>query len=688
VQAPAQSWSDGVLTTRATRHDAPPAMHALPIRETFWNIPSWAVVGVYIGGALAITIFAWGVWRRVAVWRAGGPEMRWDRIPTRIARVVKEVLLQSRILRQSYPGIMHATMFWGFLALLTGTVLATIDWEVTRLLFDVRILKGPFYLGFELALDLFGLFLLIGLGMAVWRRFVLRPVRLDPAAKFAYALAILFVIVLTGFLIEACRLAVTQPAWAPWSPAGWALAQALLAAGAGEGALRDAHASLWVFHAVLVFTFIALIPHSYFFHFIATPLNVFLAKLGPRGALAKIENLEEQETFGVSHLAQFSWKRRLDFDACTECGRCHAVCCSQLSGGVLSPKRVIGNLRRAMHEGHDGPLHGSVVSADELWACTTCMACVEECPARIDIVDTIVDLRRYLALSEGSFPSTGAAALQHIQGLGNPWGLDPGDRLAWAKGLDVPVLTPDQSVDVLYWVGCAAAYDPRAQKVARAVVKILRRAGISFGVMAEERCHGEVGRRMGEEYLYQTATAENIGNLRRHAFRRILTHCPHCFNTIKNEYPQFENGDFEVVHHSELIADLIRSGRISPASAQGRTVVFHDPCYLGRQNGVFEAPRAALAGVKGLDVVELPRNRERGVCCGGGGGQSWMEVSARKRINIVRTEEIVASGADVAAVGCPFCLSMLDEGRKTLGVEERLPLRDLAELVADALPET
>jgi Fe-S oxidoreductase/nitrate reductase gamma subunit len=663
-------------------------MSELPIRETFWNIPPWGVIGVYIGGATAIAIFAWGVWQRVALWRKGGPEMRWDRIPVRLARVAKEVLLQSRILGQSYPGVMHATMFWGFLALFTGTVLATIDWEFTRLLFDVRILKGPFYLAFELTLDLFGLFLLIGLGMAVWRRFVLRPPRIEPTGKFAYALAILFVIILTGFVIEACRLAVMQPWWAAWSPVGWGLGRAMLAAGAGEGALRGTHLTLWVFHAVVVFTFIALIPHTYFFHLIATPLNIFFAKLGPRGALVKIENLEEQETFGISRLDQFSWKRRLDFDACTECGRCHAVCCSQLSGSALSPKHVIGKLKRAMHEDYTGPLHGELISAEELWACTTCMACIEECPARIDIVDTIVDLRRYLALSEGAFPSTGAQTLQHIQALGNPWGLDPGERWAWAKGLDLPVLAPGQTVEVLYWVGCAAAYDPRAQKVARAVVKILRHAGISFGVMAEERCHGEVGRRMGEEYLYQTAAAENIGNLRQHAFRKIVTHCPHCFNTIKNEYPQFEGGEFEVVHHSELIAELIDTGRIRLDAVPPHTVAFHDPCYLGRQNGVFDAPRTSLAGVPGVSVVELPRNRSRGVCCGGGGGQSWLEVSARKRINIIRTEEIIASGADVAAVGCPFCLSMLDDGRKALGAEERLPLRDLAEIVADALSES
>jgi Fe-S oxidoreductase len=436
-----------------------------------------------------------------------------------------------------------------------------------------------------------------------------------------------------------------------------------------------------------VLVFIALIPHTYFSHLIATPLNIFFAKLGPRGALAKIENLEEQETFGVSKFEQFSWKRRLDFDACTECGRCHAVCCSQLSGSVLSPKRIMVKLKRYMHDGDTRPLHGEVISADELWACTTCMACVQECPARIDIVDTIVDLRRYLALSEGAFPHATAVTLQNIQGLGNPWGLDPADRLAWASGLDVPILEPDKPVEYLYWVGCSASYDTRNQKIARSMVRILKEAGVSFGVMAEERCHGEVGRRLGEEYLYQTAAAENVANMRRYAFRKVLTHCPHCFNTFRTEYPQFDDGTFEVVHHSQLIAELLRSGRIRPKVANEQAIAFHDPCYLGRQNGVFDAPREVLEAVPGVTSMEVPRNHERAVCCGGGGGQMWMEVHARKRINILRAEEFVAAKARTVAVGCPYCLTMLDEGRKVAGAEEVLEVKDLSELVAESLGE-
>jgi Fe-S oxidoreductase/nitrate reductase gamma subunit len=579
---------------------------------------------------------------------------------------------------------MHAIVFWGFLALFIGTVLATIDYDITLPLLHVKLLKGNFYLLYELVLDMFGLFFVIGLGMACWRRFVKRPARIDPAPRFADALLILFVINLTGFVMEACRLAVVKPAWAVWSPVGYVLGQGMLAVGLGEPALRGIHISLWLFHAAIAFVFIALIPWSYFMHLVTTPINVFFAKLGPRGELAKIENIEEGENLGVGKFEEFSWKRRLDFDACVECGRCQDACPAYLSGSALSPKRVIVKLKRYMLDGDTRPLHGEVIQADELWACTTCMACVQECPAYIDIVDTIVDLRRFLALSEGALPSTAPLALQNIQRAGNPWGLAPTDRLKWAEGLDVPVLEDGKHVEYLYWVGCSASYDRRNQNIARSVVKILKQAGVSFGVMAEERCHGEVARRLGEEYLYQTVTAENVENVKKYSFDKVITHCPHCFNTIKNEYPQFE-GNFEVLHHSVVIADLVRAGRVKPAKATDRTVAFHDSCYLGRYNGIFEAPRETARSVPGLRLIELPRNRERGLCCGGGGGQMWMETPAQKRVNVIRVEEALAAKPDVVGVACPFCLAMVDLGRKVAGAEETLQVKDISELVAESL---
>jgi len=506
----------------------------------------------------------------------------------------------------------------------------------------------------------------------------------DPTARFAGVLALLFVINLSGFVLEACRLAVTQPWWAPWSPVGWALGQGMLAAGMGESALRGTHLSVWLGHAALSLFFVAVIPYSYFLHMLTTPLNIFFSKLTPRGEIRKIENIEEAESLGVSTLEEFSWKRRLDFAACVECGRCQAACPAYLAGSALSPKRIIVKLKRHLYGEAPGPIHGDLIKADELWACTTCMACVEECPAFIDIVDTIIDLRRYLTLSEGALPSTAPQSLQNMQRAGNPWGLPPGERLAWAHGLDVPVMEPGKEVEYLYWVGCSASYDKRNQAIARSVVTILKKAGVSFGVMQEERCHGEVARRLGEEYLYQTVTTENVEHINRYKFKKVITHCPHCFNTIKNEFPQF-GGTYEVLHHSQVIDDLVQQGRIKPIKPVNGTVVFHDSCYLGRYNGIMDAPRRAAAAVPGLSVVDPPNARERGLCCGGGGGHMWMEVKSERRVNIIRTEELLATGATTVATACPFCLAMLDLGRKVAGAEERLAVKDVSELVAESL---
>lgn len=655
----------------------------IPCRDTFWNVPGWAQFLLYALAVVAVGVLVLGLWVRVALWRQGRPEARLDRLPERFRFFLRHGLGQARILTQRYPGVMHALMFWGFCVLFLGTVLATIDYDLTLPL-GFKLLRGPFYLLYELSLDLFGLSFVLGLALALYRRFAVRPTRLDPSPEFAWLLALLLTVNVSGFVAEACRLAVVRPWWGPWSPGGWLLAQAFLALGLTEPALRGLHLATWLVHFGLSLAVIALIPYSYLIHLVTTPLNTFLVKLDPAGALRPIENLEEVEGLGVSRIEEFSWKRRLDFDACTLCGRCQDVCPAFLAGTPLSPKRVIVKLRELMHQPDGRQLHGEVITAEELWACTTCYACVEACPAFIDIVDTIVDLRRYLALSEGALPATAAQSLQNMQRAGNPWGLAAADRLAWAEGLDVPVAREDQEVEYLYWVGCSASYDRRNQQIARSVVRILRAAGVSFAVMAGERCTGDAARRLGEEYTYQLLARENIERLGRHRFRQIITSCPHCFNTLGREYRQF-GGEFQTVHHAAVIADLLRQGRLRLTRPREELLAYHDSCYLGRYNGLYEAQRDALRAIPGLRLVEMPRNRNKGLCCGGGGGHMWMEIRGQKRINVLRVEEALATGARTVGTACPFCLAMVDLGRKVVGAEDALQVRDIAELVAEAL---
>ena len=367
-------------------------------------------------------------------------------------------------------------------------------------LFGYKLLKGDFYLAYELILDLFGLFFVIGLGMAVYRRFVVRPARIDPTARFAKILTLLFLINLTGFVMEACRLAVTKPWWAPWSPVGYVLGQGLLAVGLTEALLRATHLSVWLFHAVISLLFVAMLPYSYFVHLMLTPLNIFFCQAGAaRRPRPHPEHRRGRRARGPGHLeaGRVLVEATARLRGVLECGRCQDACPAYLSGTALSPKQVIVKLKRHLRGELPGPIHGELIKPEELWACTTCMACVQECPSFIDIVDTIVDLRRYLTLSEGALPSTAPQSLQNIERAGNPWGLPAAERLAWAEGLDVPILEAGQEVEYLYWVGCSASYDQRNQAIARSVVRILKRAGVSFAVMAEERCHAEVGRRLG-----------------------------------------------------------------------------------------------------------------------------------------------------------------------------------------------
>lgn len=666
-----------------------------PIRPGFWNVPLWGEIGVYVAAVITIALCAWGVCKNIEVWRRRKDE-KLPSDPSRRDRLLKEAVLEEKV-RQTSAGRMHAVLVVGFFLLFLGTATATLDWDVGHYVFGKQFLRGNVYLAYKLILDVAGAAVLVALAFAAWRRWGTAN-ELPKDGRFVLAYASLAFIVITGFVIEALRLAVQQPAWMHFSPVGSALAKVFLAMGISTAALETAHIWLWVIHGIAALAFIAAVPLTYYAHIYRVPTAIAVRKPAPNGALPKIENIEEQEHFGISSITDLSWTDRAQLDACVECGRCNDVCPAVRAGTPLKPRTVVLKLRdrvRAAAAGADDAnaddLAGGVVTKDELFSCTTCGACAAVCPADIQTPDFIVGLRRHLALEQGEFPEGAAEALENTASVGNPWGLDPYERMDWAQGLDVPVAEEGEDYDILYWVGCAASYDRRARRIARAMVKILKTAGVKFAVMAEERCHAEFARRLGEEYLYQTAAQENIENFSRFKFKELLTACPHCFNTLKNEYPAFEGGSFAVIDHSSFISRLFAEGKLPRPAMQSERVVWHDPCYLARQNGIVRAPREVLAAVGSaeFDPAECGANT---LCCGAGGGQMWTDQKTqKKRINVIRLESLqnTASqcGASKIATGCPHCLTMLESAKPMVNGAQELQVLDIAEVVAAKLPD-
>jgi Fe-S oxidoreductase/nitrate reductase gamma subunit len=673
----------------------------LVCRPTFWNIPFWLQVVVYLGGLIAALVFAYGYWRRFQIVRQGKGKFDWRPLWPRLKMWLTQGVLTNKVILDLQPaGVMHAAIMWGIIVLFIGTALATIDADITRPLIDPnqwRLLQGAFYELYKVVLDLFGVIALIGLAIAFVIRYGIKPERLDGRSGKRYfredlwIIASLFFIVLTGFFIEVLRLA-AQPAevahlkgtinfCTTCSVIGWPLARLL--ANADLGTLLVLHQITWVTHMLVALVAIGAVPFTKLGHLVVSSVNTFFRKLEPAGAIPKIQDIENQETFGISKLEEFTWKQLLDFEACTRCGRCQDACPAAMTNKALSPKNIIVKLFEVSNKKVSGAIHGQVIDAQELWDCTTCMGCVNACPVAIDQLGTIIDLRRYLTLSEGAVQPSGASAMNSMERQGNPYGLPKADRHKWMQGLDVPFADANEEYDVLFWVGCAGAYDARAQKISKAFVKIMQTAGVKFAVMQEERCNCESARRLGNEYLYQMATMEIVEALKQYKFKRIVTTCPHCFNTIKNEYPQFD-GKFQVVHHTQLINELITTKRITLQRTNNATITYHDSCYLGRYNGIYDPQRAILKSV-GANVVEMTRSRSTGLCCGGGGGRMWLEENTGTRINNKRMQDVIAVNAQTVASACPFCMTMLDDGAKALSVDEKIARKDIAELVAESL---
>jgi Fe-S oxidoreductase/nitrate reductase gamma subunit len=671
-------------------------------RETFWNIELGEIV--YLLGFLLIAIVAYAVWRRVRLWRLGGKDDRFEDLPKRVWSVVVKTaadgLWHRRIIRKRYAGLMHLLIFGGFGLLIIGPSLDLVSEHV------YHFLEGNVYLSVSLILDVGGLLVLAGVGMAAFRRYVIRPERLDTVLDDGLTLGLLALIVVTGFLVEGLRIASTEldshSNWAAWSPVGFVFAKAF--SGLGNDASLGLHTGLWWGHMAISLGTIGyvFVNFSRLAHVFVSPLNMFLRSFDGRGVLSPIEITEETtETLGAAKIQDLTWKDLVDLDACTRCGRCQEVCPAFLSGKPLSPKKLIQELRA--HLAQQGPvvlrrngdgqgtsddscpaLVGEVVSEDELWACTTCGACEEACPVFVEPISKIIAMRRNLVLEQGKISGTAMASLRSIQDRGHPWKGATASRTDWASDVGVLPLSENGTAKLLLWVGCTEGVDERSTKIASALGRILLAAGVEIGYLGhEESCCGHFARRLGDEYLFQCQARQNIETMQRYDVKKIVTGCPHCYHTLKYEYPQF-GGEFEVVHYTELLLELINEGKLRFSKELNTTVTYQDPCYLGRYHDIYWAPRKILAAIPGVKVVEMSRCRSESLCCGAGGGRMWMEEEPDQRVNRLRTEDVLAVGADTVATVCPFCLQMLEDALRTSG-EEAPEALDLVELLERAV---
>ncbi len=664
-------------------------------RLTYDLMPALTALIMYLVVSGFAAVFLYGIYRKLRLYFRGSPRPRLDHIKARVFRVIENAIAQRKVLKKPYPVLMHLLIYSGMIVLFIGTTLVFLDFDIWETFSHQQILVGSFYLFFELFLDAFGVVAIAGLLIAIYRRTVSRPLNLPTSRDDVYIFSILLVILVTGYLMEGIRLAVDKPSWAPWSFVGYQVALLLESRGFDVGGTIAFYRGLWWFHALLAFAAVASIPYTKLFHIFTSPLNAFFIHLRPKGQLSAPFDLRQllasgsfDVKVGAAAISDFSWQQRLSFDACTSCGRCTNSCPATAAGTQLSPMHLILKLRNVMltQQQTDGGnlVLPDVVNPEELWACTTCRACVNECPVLIDHIDAIVDMRRHL-VGEGKLDRGKKDLLMNLNNASNPYGLPQADRMKWAEGLDVKTVKEQPEFDVLYWVGCSGSYDPRNQNVSRAIVKILRAAKVRFSVLGnEESCNCEVARRLGEEGRFQQSALGLVELFKKYNVKMVLTQCPHCFNTFKNEYPEF-GADFQVIHHSEFIAQLIETGRLILKSGSEKVVTFHDPCYLGRYNGIYDFPREVLSSLGSIKLKEMPRSRENSFCCGAGGANIWYKVDQKKKINVIRFEEAQRVDANVIATACPFCTSMLEDASGTLGAKGSTTVSDIAELVADQI---
>ncbi len=682
-------------------------MTLTPTQALYFGVPGNVLFAVVL--AATVVFFLVTASRRVQLLLigAGAPDDRFDRPFRRLWHVVEYGILQRKMWRDPYAGLYHILIFSGFVVLTVRTTSLVLEGLSPSA--ALPFLSTGFWEAYLLLKDVVLVTTLAGVLLALGRRHLFRKERLDPSFDADLILLLIALLMVTDLTAGAARDALSPANVPGWEPLTFFLSKNL--SGYSSSFLQAVYFSSWWIHLLAIFFFLNYLPFAKHFHVITALPNLFFAKLDAPGKMSTvdIEKAAEAGVFGVSKIEDFSWKQKLDIFTCTECGRCRENCPTHLTGKPLTPKGFTVDLRHALYT--DAPalldaatgfaggkkakdleerkaLIGGWISEETIWACTTCRYCEHACPVGITYVDKITDLRRHLVLERSEFPKEAQTAFNGMERQGNPWNLAAADRGAWVKELPFPVLTMAEAgasgVEVLFWVGCAGSYEDRGKKVSRALATLLHEAGVTFAILgSEETCTGDAARRLGNEYLFQTLAQQNVGTLNGYGVKKIVTNCPHCFNTLSREYPDF-GGRFEVVHGTELVAKLIEEGRLDFSTRIEKTISFHDPCYLGRHNDVYDAPRAVLSAIPGLALKELPRSRDAAVCCGAGGGRMWLDEKIGTRINQMRFAEIEACGTEAVGVSCPFCMVMVANAKTELsGTTEPF---DILELAASALP--
>ncbi|MBK7330317.1 MAG: (Fe-S)-binding protein [Dehalococcoidia bacterium] len=680
-------------------------------REIFFNISTpWLMYFVF---TLAVAIIIGAFVQRARIWRLGRPHSVNRSLGARLTQALTMGAGTSRVKNDRFAGIMHACIYSSFVMLTIVTGLLAVD-DYVPLIFgssdEHLFLQGPIYLGYSLVGDVFGVVGLVGVGMAVYRRYIAPPTKLTwdrRAAEDGIIVGLLGFVLFTGILVEGLRIGGGEiPAgnedWSKWSPAGYVIAK-ILGGPISESTLLDRHVWWWWFHVVAAFSLLTLMAVTKFRHIVFAPVNAFFKRpstplyLAPMGDIEAL--IESGAGLGAGKLQDFTWKQLFDADTCVRCGRCTDACPAFAAGQPLSPMALIQDIKTYMnHAGPllisgknpeevlEKPLVGGYIKDETLWACRTCGACVQECPVLIEHVPSIVDMRRYLVMEQARVPATAQAALQNIEQRGHPWRGTQLTRTSWIEqlqqqGLDVPMF--DGSQDYLYWVGCSGALVERNVPITQSVVKLLMESGTSFGVLGQaESCNGDPARRLGNEFLFATMAQANAEMMNEVGVKRVITSCPHCFNTFKNEYPDF-GANYEVSHHADFLQFLLAKGDLKPKTMNNATITFHDSCYIGRGNGIYDSPRQVLEAIPGATLVEMPRSREKGMCCGAGGGNMWQEEEGT-RVNHLRAAEAANTGASIVATACPFCIQMFDDGIPAVQPDEEkrtIKAYDIAELL-------